>query len=47
VLRSVAAARGLALTAGQLDRIDACDDVTVLQAWATRAATASAADEIV
>jgi hypothetical protein len=46
VLRSVAAARDLALTAGQIDRIDACDDVAVLQAWATRAATASAADEI-
>lgn len=46
VLHSVAAARGLALSAAQLEQIDACDDVALLQTWATRAATASAADEI-
>jgi predicted transposase YdaD len=46
LLRAVAAARGLALTEAQLERIDACDDANVLQTWATRAATASEADEI-
>jgi hypothetical protein len=46
LLRSVAAARGLALSAAQLEQIEACDDVALLQTWATRAATASAADEI-
>jgi hypothetical protein len=46
LLRAVAAARGLALTVAQLERIDACDDANVLQTWATRAATASEADQI-
>jgi Uma2 family endonuclease len=46
LLRSVAIARGLALTTDQLDRIDACDEVALLQTWATRAATASRADDV-
>ena len=46
LLRSVAAARGLDLSAAQLEKIDACDDAALLKTWATRAATASAADEI-
>lgn len=46
LLRSVATARGLALTAAQRDRIDRCDDLALLESWAARVATASASDDI-
>jgi hypothetical protein len=39
-------ARGIALTEVQRERISGCRDLTRLQAWVERAATAEAADEL-
>jgi hypothetical protein len=46
VLRAVLAARGFALTAEQEARVEACEEVGVLDAWIVRAATVGAVEGV-
>lgn len=46
MLFAVLDARGIALTAEQRALIEACQDPVAVRAWVARAATASAADEV-
>jgi hypothetical protein len=45
-LRAVLAARGVVLTEAQRAAVDACDDRAMLDAWITRSASASVADDV-
>jgi hypothetical protein len=43
---SILAARGIAIAAGVRSRILSCDNVATIDAWLTRALTASSADSL-